>query len=203
MTLMLKGIAAVTVLSLFAGAAGAQSEIAAGQGGPPVLAKDLAPARLGARLFVSSPAFVSGGTLDERYTQKGDNISPPLEWARPPAGTQSIVVIVSDAEVSRPEPIVHWIVYNLPSTARRLPSQTPGDIALPGGATQGKNESGGGDYVGPRPPAGQTHPYHFQVFALNTTLHIDPADADRMAVINAMKGHVLASGSIVGTYTGQ
>jgi phosphatidylethanolamine-binding protein (PEBP) family uncharacterized protein len=68
---------------------------------------------------------------------------------------------------------------------------------------QGKNVSGGGDYVGPRPPAGPTHPYHFQVFALNRTLDIDPADADRMTVINAMKGRVLASGSMVATYTGR
>ena len=51
--------------------------------------------------------------------------------------------------------------------------------------------------------AGQTHSYHFQVFALNTRLDIDPASADRAAVINAMKGRVLAVGDLVGTYTGQ
>jgi Raf kinase inhibitor-like YbhB/YbcL family protein len=203
MRIMLKGIAGVTILYLFTSAAGAQGGNSPGQGGPPVLAKDLAPARLGARLFVTSPAFTSGETLDEKYTQNGGNISPPLEWARPPAGTRSIVVIVSDAGVNRPEPVVHWIVYNLPAAFRRLSSQTPGDIALPSGAMQGKNVSGGSDYVGPRPPAGQTHPYHFQVFALSTTLNIDPANADRMTVINAMKGRVLASGSMVGTYTGR
>jgi Raf kinase inhibitor-like YbhB/YbcL family protein len=169
---MLKRVATVTILALFSNADGAQ-------GGPPVLAKDLAPARLGARLTVTSPAFTSGGTMNERYTQNGENLSPPLDWTRPPAGTRSYVVLVADAGVKRPEPVVHWIVYNIPSVVRSLRSQAPGDAALPSGAMQGRNGSGNGDYVGPRPPAGERHPYHFQVFALNTTLDIDPANADR------------------------
>jgi Raf kinase inhibitor-like YbhB/YbcL family protein len=68
---------------------------------------------------------------------------------------------------------------------------------------QGKNVSGSPGYIGPKPPAGQTHSYYFQVFALDTRLDIDPASADRMTLINAMKGHVLASGSVIGRYTGQ
>ncbi|MGH7553131.1 MAG: hypothetical protein ACREMQ_08915, partial [Longimicrobiales bacterium] len=91
---MLKGVAAVTVLALFA------SSDAVGQGGPPTLAKDLAPARLGARLAVTSPAFTSGGTIDERYTQNGENLSPALQWPRPPVGTRSYVVLVADAGVN-------------------------------------------------------------------------------------------------------
>ena len=54
-----------------------------------------------------------------------------------------------------------------------------------------------------KPPAGQTHPYHFEVFALDTRLGIDPVKADRTTVVNAMKGHVLAEGEIIGLYTGK
>jgi phosphatidylethanolamine-binding protein (PEBP) family uncharacterized protein len=68
---------------------------------------------------------------------------------------------------------------------------------------QGKNAMGKMSYIGPKPPAGQTHPYHFQVFALNTRLDIDPTNADRTAVINAMKGRVIASGDVIGNYTGK
>ena len=190
---------AVTVSMLFAAPINAQSE----QAGPPVLAKNLAPARMSARLLVTSSAFTSGRTLDERYTQNGENMPPPLAWARGPAGTQSYVVLAEDSGVNRAEPIVHWIVYNIPGSARNLTLEEPLEGALPNGAMQGKNAMGKLSYVGPKPPAGQTHPYHFQVFALSTRLDLDPANADRAAVLNAMKGRVVASGDVVGNYTGK
>ena len=203
MNTLLKSTVAVSLFSLLAISANAQGDNTAGQGGPPVLATDLAPARFGTRLLVTSPAFSSGGTINERYTQNGANMSPSLDWGKAPTGTRSFAVFVADAGVNRPEPIMHWIVYNIPSSTRRLPSQVPGETSLPNGVMQGKNASGNPTYIGPKPPAGQTHPYHFQVFALDTTLDIDPANADRMTLINAMKGHVLASGSVIGRYTGQ
>jgi Raf kinase inhibitor-like YbhB/YbcL family protein len=201
--MILKTATALTLVTLFAVSANAQGENASGQGGPPVLAKNIASARMGARLAVTSPAFASGKTLDEKYTQNGSNMSPPLAWTRGPAGTQTYVVLVEDSGVNRAEPIVHWIVYNIPSSVRTLASETPGDTALPNGVMQGKNVSGSTGYIGPKPPAGQTHPYHFQVFAVAGRLDIDPATADRATVINAIKGRVLASGDIVGNYTGK
>jgi Raf kinase inhibitor-like YbhB/YbcL family protein len=152
---------------------------------------------------VTSPAFSSGATIDDKYTQNGETMSPSLDWTKVPPGTRSFAVFVEDAGVNRPEPIMHWIVYNIPSSMRHLASQTPGDNSLPNGVMQGKNVSGSPGYLGPKPPAGQTHSYYFQVFALNATLDVDPANADRMTLINAMKGHVLASGSVIGRYTGQ
>jgi Raf kinase inhibitor-like YbhB/YbcL family protein len=203
MKTMLKCATVLTIFTLFVVSANAQGENPSGQGGPPVLAKNLVPARMGARLAVTSPAFASGKTLNEKYTQNGANMSPPLAWTKGPTGTLSYVVLAEDSGVNRPEPIVHWIVYNIPSSMRSLPSETQGDTALPTGVMQGKNVSGSTGYIGPKPPAGQTHPYHFQVFALNTKLDIDPANADRTTLINAMKGRVLAVGDVVGNYTGQ
>jgi Raf kinase inhibitor-like YbhB/YbcL family protein len=181
----------------------AQGQAGAAQAGPPVLARELAPARQSVRLRVTSPAFNSGGAIAEDYTQNGANMSPTLEWSKGPAGTRSYVVIAEDGSVNRPEPIVHWVVYNIPSTVLRLSRDVPEEPRLSTGAMQGKTVRGSPGYVGPRPPAGQTHSYHFQVFALNTTLDIDPANADRNAVIDAMKGRVVASGNITGEYTGK
>jgi Raf kinase inhibitor-like YbhB/YbcL family protein len=202
MNTLLKGASPI-ILALFALSANAQSENAAAQAGPPVLAKNLAPARMGARLLVTSPAFTSGKTLNERYTQNGANMPPPLEWSRGPAGTRSYVILAEDSGVNRAEPIVHWIVYNIPSSVRTISQDAPTEGELPNGALQGKNVMGKATYLGPKPPAGQTHPYHFQIFALSTQLDIDPANADRATVINAMKGRVLASGDAIGNYTGQ
>jgi Raf kinase inhibitor-like YbhB/YbcL family protein len=193
----------VAAAVLVAAAVADHSVSAQSQSGPPVLAKDVAPARQGTRLRVTSPAFNPGGAMDEEFTQNGENMSPPLEWSKGPIGTRSYVVIAEDASVNRPEPIVHWVVYNIPSVVSRLPRDMPMDATLPNGAQQGKTVSGSPGYVGPQPPAGQRHTYHFQVFALNATLNIDPSNADRNAVLNAMKGRVLASGGIVGDYTGR
>jgi Raf kinase inhibitor-like YbhB/YbcL family protein len=84
-----------------------------------------------------------------------------------------------------------------------LPQNVPTDATLENGASQAKNVRGTAGYIGPKPPAGQTHPYHFEVFALNTKLSLDPANADRNAVVSAMKNHVLASGDLVANYTGK
>ena len=78
-----------------------------------------------------------------------------------------------------------------------------GEAVRVDGHMQGKNVRGAAGYVGPKPPAGQTHPYHFEVFALNTTLNLDPENADRNAVVNAMKSHVLTKGDLVAMYTGK
>jgi len=203
MKAMLRSATVLSLVTLFAVSANAQGENPSGQGGPPVLAKSLAPARMGGRIMVTSPAFSSGKTLDEKYTQNGANMSPPLAWTKGPVGTRSYVVLAEDSGVNRPEPIVHWIVYNIPSSVLRLSQEMPPGATLEDGALQGKNVAGSTSYIGPKPPAGQTHPYHFQVFSLYTTLDIDPANADRATLINAMKGRVLAVGDVVGNYTGQ
>jgi Raf kinase inhibitor-like YbhB/YbcL family protein len=198
-----KSSVALAVVALFAASAYAQAPAAGGEG-PPVLASKIAAAKGGSsRLLVTSGAFVSGGDLDDRYTQNGDNMSPGITWSKGPQGTQSYVVLAEDSGVNRAEPIVHWVIFNIPSTAISLPQNVPTDGTLENGTIQGKNVRGTAGYIGPKPPAGQTHPYHFQVFALNTRLTIDPASADRNTVVDAMKNHVLAQGELVTNYTGK
>jgi Raf kinase inhibitor-like YbhB/YbcL family protein len=188
----------------FTMALGAFAVAQEGQGGPPVLANKLAPPKGGSsRLLVTSDAFGSGQSLDDKYTQNGEDVSPPLAWSKGPPGTQSYVVLTEDAGVDRHEPISHWVVYDIPSTMTRLPQNVPTEAKLETGAMQGRNVRKAAGFIGPKPPAGQTHPYHFEVFALNTRLNLDPAKADRDAVVDAMKGHVLAAGELITNYTGK
>jgi Raf kinase inhibitor-like YbhB/YbcL family protein len=195
---------AIISLTMLAGSSNAQDGgNATAQAGPPVLAKAVAHARADARLLVTSPAFNSGGQLDDKYTQNGENMSPPLSWSKGPAGTRSFVVLTEDAGVNRHDPVFHWVVYNIPSTVTALNQKLPTDATLESGAMQGLNVRKTTGFLGPKPPAGQTHPYHFEVFALNTKLNLDPVKTDRDAVVDAMKDHVLASGDIVANYTGK
>src|SRR5262245_34431268 len=63
MNSLLKSTIAVSLFSLLALSANAQGDNTATQGGPPVLAKELAPARFGTTLRVTSSAFSSGGEI--------------------------------------------------------------------------------------------------------------------------------------------
>jgi Raf kinase inhibitor-like YbhB/YbcL family protein len=169
------------------------------------MASTLAPAKGGAALTVTSSAFKNGGVLPEIYTQNGQNISPPLSWTPGPVGTKSYVVLTEDSGVSRSQPVFHWVLYNVPANLTSLPQALPTDakLAEPAGAINGLNIRKASGYMGPKPPSGQTHPYHFEVFALDKTLALDPSSADRNTVVAAMKGDVLAEGEIVGMYTGK
>jgi len=201
MKFVTKAAGSLAVVALVAASAYAQAP--AGGDGPPVLASKLAPARGGSlRLLVTSSAFTSRTDLDDKFTQNGDNMSPPITWSKGPNGTQSYAVLTEDSGVNRKDTIVHWVIYNIPSTSLSLPQNVPGDPTLENGAEQGKNVRGNAGYIGPKPPAGQTHPYHFEVFALNTKLDLPP-QADRAAVVAAMKNHVLAQGELVVNYTGK
>jgi Raf kinase inhibitor-like YbhB/YbcL family protein len=194
--------ASVAFAALLAAPAIAQNQ--ATGGGPPVLAnKVVTPRAGGIRLLFSSGAFNSNSQIPETFTQNGENVSPALQWSRGQAGTQSYAIFVEDASVDRPEPITHWIIYNIPGTVTHLQQAVPVQATLENGAAQAKNVRGENGYVGPKPPAGQTHSYRFEIFALNTYLRLDPANADRKAVLDAMRNHVVSTGEFAGNYTGK
>jgi phosphatidylethanolamine-binding protein (PEBP) family uncharacterized protein len=78
----------------------------------------------------------------------------------------------------------------------------PGTPRLPefDGALQGRNSKGTTGYFGPRPPkADAAHHYHFQVFAVDTILPLDPA-ASPSQVLAALNGHVVGVGEVVATF---
>ena len=151
------------------------------------------PAKGGAKLTVTSPAFKHMGDIPFANTQYQGNTFPGLEWTAGPAGTKSYAVIMQDLDGSATRPIIqHWTAYNI--TGTKLDA---GMTALPSG-TYGPNIRGANQpYMGPRTPAGPKHRYHFQVFALDTTLTPE-AGATVDSLTAAIKDHVLASGEIVG-----
>jgi Raf kinase inhibitor-like YbhB/YbcL family protein len=153
-------------------------------------------------LIVTSTALAPRKPLPKRYADYGEGFSPPLAWADVPSAARSIVVIMEDPDAKSHKPFVHWILYNLPTKLAALPESVPMLPRLPifEGALQGRNTRGTIGYFGPRPPIGDPpHHYHFEVFALDTLLDLQPG-ADREAVLGAMQGHVLARGELVATF---
>jgi len=179
---------------------GTGETIAGKQPTPDQLARDI----LGGdqSLEIASAAFAASEEIPLRYSGYGENISPPLSWSEPPEGTRSFAIIEEDPDASSEKPFVHWIIANIPADVRELREGIPGQprLELPASAIQGTNSAGSIGYVGSKPPIGDpAHHYHFQVFALDTTLDL-PVGAHRKDFLDAMAGHVLAQGNLTGTF---
>jgi Raf kinase inhibitor-like YbhB/YbcL family protein len=157
------------------------------------------PAKNGAKLTVSTPAFANGGDIPFENTQYKGNVFPGLAWTTGPAGTKSYAIIMQDTDGSMRNsnglPILHWTMGNIPASMTKLDA---GMTTAPDGAMFGPNARGTNQpYMGPRTPPGPKHRYHIQVFALDMPLPAD-AFATYATMTAAMKDHVLASGEVVG-----
>jgi Raf kinase inhibitor-like YbhB/YbcL family protein len=154
-----------------------------------------------ARLRVGSKSFRADRRLPDRFSDYGEGRSPELHWSGLPAQTQSTVVLVEDTDAGA-APFAHWLVYNLSPTIRSIPEAVAGDSRVSEvlGAIEGNTSAGRVGYFGPRPPRSDPpHHYHFEVFALDSMIDLEPV-AGRNEVLEAMNGHVLASGEVVATY---
>ncbi len=148
---------------------------------------------------ITSTAFTPNGAIPAKYTCEGQDVSPPLAWVEPPAGTQSLALIMDDPDA--PDPAaprmtwVHWVLYNLPAQAGALPEAVE---ALPAGTREGKNDWGRSGYGGPCPPIGR-HRYFHKLYALDTVLP-DLGQPTKAQLEQAMEGHILGQAELIGTY---
>jgi len=150
------------------------------------------------KLDLTSAAFQEGGDIPQKHTCDGPDLSPPLAWNTPPAGTQSLALICDDPDA----PVgtwVHWVIYDLPPETTALPEGIPPDEQLSGGGRQGVNDFGKIGYGGPCPPKGPAHRYFFKLYALDAQLDLPPG-ATKQDLLRAMEGHILAEGQLMGRY---
>jgi Raf kinase inhibitor-like YbhB/YbcL family protein len=143
-------------------------------------------------LRLTSPAFGEGETIPTRYTCDGEDVPPPLTWEDVPTGVNAYALIMDDPDAPAGT-WVHWVLYDVPATVRELPD---GEAAPAG--TQGQNSWDEPGYGGPCPPSGE-HRYFFKLYALDGELGLAPG-ADKETVLDAMQGHVLAQGQLMGVY---
>jgi Raf kinase inhibitor-like YbhB/YbcL family protein len=155
-------------------------------------------------LQVTSTAFTEGQPIPKKYTGEGTDVSPPLAWSGVPAAAKELVLICDDPDAPAGT-WVHWVIYKIPADVKGLPEgvSRKAKPKEPAGAVQGKNSWGEGEnigYRGPMPPPGHgVHHYHFKLYALDAPLEAEPG-WDKKAVLEKLKGHVLAQGALMGTY---
>ena len=142
---------------------------------------------------ITSPAFKNNSSIPLLYTCDGKNINPPLLISATPKETKSLALIVDDPDA----PVglwVHWIVWNIPPDAKEIKENS-----VPEGSIEGMTNFGKSGYGGPCPPSGE-HRYFFKLYALDSELNIPPT-ADKMALEDAMIGHVLEKTELLGLYS--
>lgn len=149
-------------------------------------------------ITVTSRAFADGARVPKPYTGDGADRSPPLCWTEPPAGTRSFALICEDPDAPG-KTWVHWVLFNLPADCRELNEGASATATLPSGARHGLNDFGNCGYGGPAPPNGKPHRYFFRLFALDIVLEVPPG-ATKAELEQAMQGHILARGQLMGTY---
>ena len=156
-------------------------------------AKDV---QAGESMQLKSTSFLDSAGIPSRYTCDGAGVSPNLQWSGSPASTRSFALIMHDPDA--PVDFTHWVVYNIPPDAHEL-AENASAGAMPSGSAEGTNGFRKTGYGGPCPPGGKPHHYHFLIYALDAKLDL-PSGATRQQLESAMKGHIVASGRIVGAY---
>ncbi len=161
-------------------------------------AKKMSPSQHTMQL--TSSLFTHQSRLPVDVTCEGKDISPQLSWTNIPQGVKSFALICDDPDA--PAKVwVHWLIFNIPATTTHLEAGIPTTATLANGARQGMNDSGTLGYGGACPPKGHgTHHYIFTLYALDMLLDLKPG-ISRAVLENAMKGHILATGKIIGTYS--
>lgn len=150
------------------------------------------------KLQVSSKSFSAGADIPKKYTCDGQNISPELAWENLPDGTISVAVLLEDPDAPGGT-FTHWLMYDLPLGMQTVAEGVPAAGEIPGGGLQGLNDFGKVGYGGPCPPPGRPHRYIFRVLALDKTLGL-PSRASKDSVQQAMRGHLLAEGNLMGKF---
>jgi len=147
------------------------------------------------KVTLTSPDFADGAPMPLATTAYDANQSPALSWSGVPEGTAQLVLVMEDIDVPIRTPMVHTVAVldagvvavergQLATTAQRF---LKGVVGKPG-------------YHGPRPIVGHgAHRYRFHLYALDTVLPESVSTVKELPAATA--GHVLARGSVTGTFT--
>ena len=153
-----------------------------------------------AAFSLTSPAFTDGANIPPKYTCDAgmQNPSPALAWTDAPPNTKSFVLIVHDPDAPLAGGFTHWVLFDIPATAKELPEGfQAGSVGVSGNS--GFRRQG---YGGPCPPSG-VHHYHFMLSALDVPTLGLQAGATKADVEKAMQGHVIGTAETVGMYQRQ
>ena len=147
-----------------------------------------------AKIGITSPAFTEGASIPSKYTCDAQTPpNPPLQFTGVPNTAKSLVLIMYDPDVPktlRPTgEFDHWLVWDIAPDSKGIKE---------GENNRGLNGGGKTGYVGPCPPD-REHRYFFRLYALDIKLG-NAKIANRKDLEDAMKGHIIDQGELMGRY---
>lgn len=160
---------------------------------------------------ISSPAFKDGTPLLKKFAGDnslpgaapnpncvGENISPPLAWANPPAGTKSYALTMVDPEGRGGMGVMHWIAYGIPVSVTGF---AEGEVSKLGPKyVGGKGTNGVGYYRGPCTPQGMPHHYTFTLIATDLEPTELPPGLTRDELFVKLNGRTKGATGLVGLF---
>jgi len=151
-------------------------------------------------LEVHSNSFEHEGEMPVEFSCKGRGMAPHIQWTSAPDGTKSFALIATDWDAPAPWlrlfSVAHWVLFNIPASTTQIPRDSSSDDLIRVGINSGNNMSRRPGYIAPCPPFG-THRYEFRVYALDVD-QIHPSSNDKSGIMQAMNGHVIAYGELIG-----
>ena len=150
-----------------------------------------------AAMALQSRDFAAGGSIPVPLMPAacgGLNRPPALEWTNVPASAKSFAVILRDPDAPVPGGFYHWVVYDVPASARSL-----GGGAALRAARLGRSSTGAPSYYGPCPPPGPAHHYIFTLYALDVAHLGTAAPLTGPQLESALRAHVIARAALEAT----
>ncbi|WP_460970970.1 YbhB/YbcL family Raf kinase inhibitor-like protein [Spirosoma migulaei] len=153
-------------------------------------------------ITLSSLSFPPNGDLPVDCSCRGKEVSPALMWETSEPAVKSYVILTTDYDVPSPAFSVfnlsHWVIYNLPASVRSIPEAVSSEQMQMLGGKIGKNSMGNLTFIAACPPVGR-HAYVFRIYALNQMLSFSIVP-DKHTLLNAMEGHILSYGELIGYF---
>ena len=129
----------------------------------------------------------------------GENVSPALSWANPPAGTKSYAILMFDIDGRPPGGVSHWVAYGIPVSVTGFAE---------GEASKQTDKFVGGQslmklphYFGPCTPPGPPHHYILTLMATDLEPAALKEGMTRDELIKALEGHAKGATGIIGTFS--
>lgn len=179
---------------------------------PPSKAARTKPARRKpaprARFTLTSPDIRPNGpiALEQVFNGfgcQGRNISPALEWSRPPESTKSFALLVHDPDApTGGAGWWHWLVLNIPATQTGLAKDAGKSDGsnLPAGAAQVTTDFGSPGWGGPCPPVGdKPHRYVFTLYALKVD-RLDVSGGSASLAGYMVNGNAIGKATLTGRF---
>ncbi len=160
-------------------------------------------ARAAEPFTLSSPAYADNAPLDKKSAGDnkdnpncvGQSVSPPLQWANPPAGTNSFALLLIDPEGRGGLGVVHMVTYGIPAATTGF---AEGELTKPSDKfVGGKSTMGLATYFGPCTPAGDWHHYTFTLIATDLDPKALQPGMTRDELFAALAGHAKGGAGLV------